>query len=141
MEQRLRSAGIDPGESVMNNQLIEDDDESGSDSDDIDGSNLLSSDCSSASPEDRRSFDTCTSPQSAASFSVESPSKALFLKTDQGRQGIFFGRKIPVIRVVFNAISESDSAKDLRRVSTFFLKKESISFARNQASTIFLTAL
>lgn len=93
MEDVLRSAGIDPGESVFDPEPIDDDDELESDIEDYDSSNHLSSDYSSASPEERKSFESVTTPQSASSVSVESPSQALVLKTDRGREGIFFGKQ------------------------------------------------
>jgi hypothetical protein len=92
MEDILRSAGIDPGESLFDLEPI-DDDELESDIDDYDSSNHLSSDYSSASSEGRKSFESATTPQSASSVSVESPSQALVLKTDRGRDGIFFGKQ------------------------------------------------
>lgn len=97
MENILRSAGIDPGESVLDSEPIDDYDETQSDIDDCDSSNHLSSDSSSASPEERKSFESVTTPQSASSGSVESTSQALILKTDRGREGIYFG-KISEIR-------------------------------------------
>ena len=93
LEDILRSAGIDPGESVFDPEPIDDDDEAESDMDDYDSSNHLSSDYSSASPEERKSFESVTTPQSASSVTVESPSQALVLKTDRGREGIFFGKQ------------------------------------------------
>ncbi|EED16376.1 conserved hypothetical protein [Talaromyces stipitatus ATCC 10500] len=91
MEEILRTAGIDPGESVFDPDAIDDDDELESENGDYDRSNHLSSDYSSASPEDKKSFESGTSPQSTSSISVETPSQALVLKTDRGRDGIFFG--------------------------------------------------
>ncbi|EEA21978.1 conserved hypothetical protein [Talaromyces marneffei ATCC 18224] len=91
MEGILRSVGIDPGESMLDIEPIDDEDELESDMDDYDSSNHLSSDYSSASPEDRKSFESVTTPQSASSVSVESPSQAIVLKTDRGREGIYFG--------------------------------------------------
>lgn len=93
MEDILRSAGIDPGESVFDPEPIDDEDEVESDIDDYNSSNHLSSDYSSTSPDERKSFESVTTPQSASSFSVESPSQAIVLKTDRGRDGLFFGRE------------------------------------------------
>lgn len=91
MEDILRAAGIDPGESVSDSELI-DDDEDDVESEDYGSSNQMSSNYSSASPEERKSVESVTTPQSASSFSVETPSQAIVLKTDQGREGIFFGK-------------------------------------------------
>lgn len=93
MEDILRTAGIDPGESVLDPEPIDDEDVVESDIDDYDSSNHLSSDYSSASPEERKSFESVTTPQSVSSVSVESPSQAVVLKTDRGREGIFFGKQ------------------------------------------------
>jgi hypothetical protein len=136
MEDILRSAGIDPGESVFDPEPIDDEDEVESDIDDYNSSNHLSSDYSSTTPDERKSFESVTTPQSASSVSVESPSQAIVLKTDRGRRdGLFFGRER--YWNITRSTQGADVVKDLRRVTTSYPRKEFDLFERNQASKTF----
>lgn len=86
MENILRSAGIDPGETAFDIQLGENDDVSCSDIDD----NYEDYNGNTSSPE-LKSSDCCSSPWSTSSVYADSPNQPLTLKTSRRPEGIFYG--------------------------------------------------
>ncbi|OKL56635.1 hypothetical protein UA08_08190 [Talaromyces atroroseus] len=102
MERLLRSAGIDPGESALDVHPVEEDEDLDSEIDGLecDGSaRFNNSEHSSASPADRQSSESCTSPRSSCSGNTENFSHSLVLKSNRPEaEGVFFvNRVFPII--------------------------------------------